>query len=50
LVARVVRTYTTGPDADTIDKDMSDELERAVRFATESPYPAPEETLEDVYA
>jgi TPP-dependent pyruvate/acetoin dehydrogenase alpha subunit len=29
---------------------MKDEMERAVKFALESPYPAPEEALDDVYA
>jgi len=37
-------------DADTIDREMRDEIEYAVKFAEESPLPAPEETLEDVYA
>jgi acetoin:2,6-dichlorophenolindophenol oxidoreductase subunit alpha len=37
-------------DADAIDQAMKEELERAVKFALESPYPAPEEALEDVYA
>jgi pyruvate dehydrogenase E1 component alpha subunit len=33
-----------------IEKEVSDEIEEAVKFAMESPYPAPEEALEDVYA
>jgi pyruvate dehydrogenase E1 component alpha subunit len=33
-----------------IEKEISDEIEEAVKFAMESPYPAPEEALEDVYA
>jgi TPP-dependent pyruvate/acetoin dehydrogenase alpha subunit len=37
-------------DADAIGQEMLEELDRAVKFATESPYPAPEEALEDVYA
>lgn len=41
--------FTSG-DADAIDQSMRDELDRAVKFAIESPYPAPEEALEDVYA
>jgi pyruvate dehydrogenase E1 component alpha subunit len=32
-----------------IEKEVSDEIEEAVKFAMESPYPAPEEALEDVY-
>ena len=40
----------TDDDADTIIQDMSDEIENAVKFAADSPFPAPEETLEDVYA
>jgi pyruvate dehydrogenase E1 component alpha subunit len=33
-----------------MEKQVSAEIEEAVKFATESPYPAPEEALEDVYA
>jgi pyruvate dehydrogenase E1 component alpha subunit len=33
-----------------IEKRVSNEIEDAVKFAVESPYPAPEEALEDVYA
>ncbi|MGC9346103.1 MAG: pyruvate dehydrogenase (acetyl-transferring) E1 component subunit alpha [Candidatus Bathyarchaeales archaeon] len=33
-----------------IEKEVSAEIEEAVKFAMESPYPAPEEALEDVYA
>jgi pyruvate dehydrogenase E1 component alpha subunit len=40
----------TQADADAIRQGMRDELDRAVKFAAESPYPAPEEALEDVYA
>jgi len=40
----------TEKEADKIDKEMNDEIEAAVKFAEESPLPAPEETLEDVYA
>jgi pyruvate dehydrogenase E1 component alpha subunit len=36
--------------ADKIVQEMREEIERAVKFAVESPYPAPEEALEDVYA
>jgi len=40
----------TQADADAIRQGMRDELDQAVKFAAESPYPAPEEALEDVYA
>ncbi len=33
-----------------IEKETSAEVEKAVKFAMESPYPAPKEALEDVYA
>jgi pyruvate dehydrogenase E1 component alpha subunit len=33
-----------------IEKDVVAEIEEAVKFAMESPFPAPEEALEDVYA
>jgi len=37
-------------ETEVIDREMEDEVDRAVKFAKESPYPALEETLEDVYA
>jgi pyruvate dehydrogenase E1 component alpha subunit len=40
----------TEGDADKIVQEMKDEIEKAVKFAEESPYPAPEEALEDVFA
>ena len=40
----------TEPDADKIDRETNGEIEKAVKFAQESPFPAPEETLEDVFA
>jgi pyruvate dehydrogenase E1 component alpha subunit len=40
----------TEADAAKIAQEMNDEIEKAVKFAEESPYPAPEEALEDVYA
>jgi len=40
----------TQQDADKIGQTMNEEIEKAVKFAKESPFPAPEETLEDVYA
>lgn len=33
-----------------MDKEISTEIEEAVKYAMESPYPEPEEALEDVYA
>ena len=36
--------------ADEINREMEREIEKAVKFAEESPLPEPEETLEDVYA
>jgi TPP-dependent pyruvate/acetoin dehydrogenase alpha subunit len=33
-----------------IDTEARKEMANAIRFALESPYPAPEEALEDVYA
>jgi pyruvate dehydrogenase E1 component alpha subunit len=40
----------TEDDADKIGQKMKEEIEKAVKFAEESPPPAPEEALEDVYA
>ena len=40
----------TEGDADKITREINEEIEKAVKFAEESPYPAPEEALEDVYA
>jgi len=40
----------TEQDADKIDRETNEEIEKAVKFAQESPFPAPEETLEDVFA
>jgi len=37
-------------DADGIDQAINEEIDKAVKFAEESPFPAPEETLEDVFA
>jgi TPP-dependent pyruvate/acetoin dehydrogenase alpha subunit len=33
-----------------IEREASAKIEEAVKFAMESPFPAPEEALEDVYA
>ncbi len=40
----------TEKEADEIDQAILDELDRAVKFAEESPFPDPEEALEDVFA
>jgi pyruvate dehydrogenase E1 component alpha subunit len=40
----------TEDEADTIVNDVKGIIEDAITFAEESPYPAPEETLENVYA
>lgn len=39
----------TEEDAEQINRLMDEEIEKAVEFAQESPFPAPEETLDDVY-
>lgn len=40
----------TKKQADEIDQEMLEEMDQAVKFAQESPFPEPEETLENVYA
>jgi pyruvate dehydrogenase E1 component alpha subunit len=48
---KLLQTNTlTESEIQQIEKEVSDEIEEAVKFAIESPYPAPEEALEDVYA
>ena len=48
---KLLQTNTlTESEIQQIEKQVSDEIEEAVKFAMESPYPAPEEALEDVYA
>ena len=37
-------------DAEAVKQDMLAEIERAVRFAKDSPYPAPDQITTDVYA
>ena len=37
-------------EADEINQEINEETEKAVQFAEESPLPAPEEALEDVFA
>ena len=36
-------------EAEKMEREVKERLEEAVKFAEESPFPAPEETLEDVY-
>jgi pyruvate dehydrogenase E1 component alpha subunit len=40
----------TDADLDKIEQDVLKELDEAVKYAQESPEPAPEEALEDIYA
>jgi TPP-dependent pyruvate/acetoin dehydrogenase alpha subunit len=40
----------TEKEAEKIDQEIAQEIEAAVKFAAESPFPDPEEALEDVYA
>jgi pyruvate dehydrogenase E1 component alpha subunit len=48
---KLLQTNTlTESEIQQIEKEVSDEIEEAVKFAMESPYPAPEEALEDIYA
>jgi pyruvate dehydrogenase E1 component alpha subunit len=48
---KLLETNTlTESEIQQIEKEVSDEIEEAVKFAMESPYPAPEEALEDIYA
>ena len=41
---------STEQDLEKIDSEIAEEIEEAVKFAKESPFPAPEEALEDVFA
>jgi pyruvate dehydrogenase E1 component alpha subunit len=48
---KLLQTKTlTEPEIKQTEKEVSNEIDEAVKFAMESPYPAPEEALEDVYA
>jgi pyruvate dehydrogenase E1 component alpha subunit len=48
---KLLQTNTlTESEIQQIEKEISTEIEEAVKFAMESPLPAPEEALEDVYA
>jgi TPP-dependent pyruvate/acetoin dehydrogenase alpha subunit len=40
----------TAPGSERIDRETAEEIENAVKFARESPFPSPEETLTDVFA
>jgi pyruvate dehydrogenase E1 component alpha subunit len=40
----------TEEEADKIQREINEEIEEAVKFAEKSPFPAPEETLDNVYA
>jgi len=40
----------TKAETDAIEREVAVKIEEAVKFALESPYPEPEEALEDVYA
>jgi pyruvate dehydrogenase E1 component alpha subunit len=44
------RGVTTREELDAIWKRVSNEVEEAVKFAEESPYPSPEELYDDVFA
>jgi pyruvate dehydrogenase E1 component alpha subunit len=46
----LVAGFVTRPEAAAMDAEAVREMERAVAFALESPYPAPEEALDDVFA
>jgi len=47
---RLLQTNTlTEVEVQQIEKEVSVRIEEAVKFAVESPYPAPEEAIEDVY-
>jgi pyruvate dehydrogenase E1 component alpha subunit len=47
LIQTVISTEV---ELQEIEKEVSSEIEDAVKFAIESTFPAPEEALEDVYA
>jgi pyruvate dehydrogenase E1 component alpha subunit len=51
LKERLLKTNTLQePGIQQIEKEVSAGIEEAVKFAMESPYPEPEEALDDVYA
>jgi len=46
----VQNKIATNAELDKIEQNVLRELDEAVKFAQESPEPAPEEALEDIYA
>ncbi|MEE8418833.1 MAG: thiamine pyrophosphate-dependent dehydrogenase E1 component subunit alpha [Dehalococcoidales bacterium] len=40
----------TAEEIDAIQQGMVEEMEKALKFAKDSPFPSPEETLEDIFA
>ena len=51
LKEKLLKTNTsTEAEIHKMEQTVSTEIEEAVKFAIESPYPAPEEAVEDVYA
>ncbi|MGD8544685.1 MAG: pyruvate dehydrogenase (acetyl-transferring) E1 component subunit alpha [Candidatus Bathyarchaeota archaeon] len=51
LRRRILKTTVlTEADIQHVEKDISEEVEEAVKYAIDSPYPDPYEALEDVYA
>ncbi len=47
----LVQKYSVAEsELQTIEKEVQSQLEEAVKYSLDSPYPAPEEALEDVYA
>jgi TPP-dependent pyruvate/acetoin dehydrogenase alpha subunit len=42
--------WLTEADADAIQAEMTERVAAAEKFARESPYPAPEEALENLFA
>lgn len=51
LKRRILKTTVlTEADIQQVEKDISEEVEEAVKYAIDSPYPDPDEALEDVYA
>ncbi|MBS7632924.1 thiamine pyrophosphate-dependent dehydrogenase E1 component subunit alpha [Candidatus Bathyarchaeota archaeon] len=47
---KLLRFGVVEGEIQAVEKEVSLQIEEAVRFAMESPYPQPEEALEDVYA
>jgi pyruvate dehydrogenase E1 component alpha subunit len=46
----IEKSILTEKKADTIVQEVKGIIEDAIKFAEESPFPAPEETLDNVYA